>query len=320
MRLTTGLVALALFAAGCGGGGGDEASTKGGETKLKVQETAGVPSAFVAFGIEKGIFEKQKLDVDLSPTQGGAATIPALVSGDIQVGGSNVVSLLLGASKDLPIKVIASGTKAQAEGSKDFGAIVVGKGSDIGDVKDLAGKTIAVNTLNNVAEVVVKASLEKHGVDPESVKLVEVPFPEMAPGLAKKSFDAAFSIEPFVTLTVQQGGKAIDYSYVETESEMQIGAYAVTKQYAAENGDAVDRYAKAIAENAAYVAGHQEEFRTFLSEDAKIDPKLAKQIVLPQWSEQVDAESMAATAKLMEKYGLVDGPIDASKLTEGGSE
>ena len=100
---------------------------------------------------------------------------------------------------------------------------------------------------------------------------------------------------------------------------MQIGAYAVTKQFAAENGDVVDRYSKAIAETAAYVGANQDEFRTFLSEDAKIPPKLAESIQLPQWKEQVNADSMAATAKLMEKYGLVDGPIDASKLTEEGS-
>jgi NitT/TauT family transport system substrate-binding protein len=318
MRIVAALVALALVAAGCGDGGSEPAG-EGGTTRLKVQETAGVPSAFVAFGISKGMFSEQELDVELQPTQGGAATIPALVSGDIQVGGSNVVSLLLGASKDLPIRVVASGTVAQPEGSKDFGAIVVAKDSDIGGVKDLEGKTIAVNTLNNVAEVVVKASLEKQGVDPESIELSEVPFPEMEPALAKGSVDAAFSIEPFVTQTVEAGGKAIDYSYVETESEMQIGAYAVTDQFAAENGDVVDRYAKAIAETAAYVQANQDEFRTFLSEDAKIPPELAESIELPQWSGEVDADSMAATAKLMEKYGLVDGPIDTGKLLEGGA-
>jgi NitT/TauT family transport system substrate-binding protein len=318
-RLSAALVALSLLAAGCGDDGSAPATGEGGTTKLKVQETAGVPSAFVAFGIKKGMFDKQKLDIDLSPTQGGAATIPALVSGDIQVGGSNVVSLLLAASKDLPIRVIASGTVAKPEGEKDFGAIVVGKDSNVSGVKDLDGKKIAVNTLNNVAEVVVKASLEKQGVDPESLKLAEVPFPEMEPALKKGSVDAAFSIEPFVTQTVQAGGKAIDYSYVETESEMQIGAYAVTNQFAEQNGDVVDRYAKAIAETADYVGANQDEFRTFLSEDAKIPPELAERIQLPQWAGEVNADSMASTAKLMEKYGLVDGPIDTSKLLEGGS-
>src|SRR5215213_2329600 len=109
MRAITGGIALlvALLIAGCGSGGESAApSGEGGTTKLSVQETAGVPSAFVAFGIEKGFFEKQKLEIDLQPTQGGAATIPALVSGDIQIGGSNVVSLLLASSKDLPIRAI----------------------------------------------------------------------------------------------------------------------------------------------------------------------------------------------------------------------
>src|SRR5688500_18566718 len=168
--------ALVLLLAGCGGGDeGAAPAGEGGTTKLAVQETAGVPSAFVAFGIEKGMFDEQKLEIDLQPTQGGAATIPALVSGDIQVGGSNVVSLLLAASKDLPIQAIAGGTTAQPAGGKGFGALLAAKGEGISGPEDLEGKTIALNTPNNNAEVVVKAALEKKGVEPESLELSEVP-------------------------------------------------------------------------------------------------------------------------------------------------
>jgi len=167
MRAITGgiAVALVLLLAGCGSGGGESAAPtgEGGVKKLAVQETAGVPSAFVDFGIKKGFFEKHKLQIDLQPTQGGAATIPALVSGDIQVGGSNVVSLLLASSKDLPIQAIAGGTNAQPAGEKDFGALLTAKGKGISKPEDLEGKTVAVNTLNNIAEVVVKAALEKKG-------------------------------------------------------------------------------------------------------------------------------------------------------------
>ena len=323
MRAITGGIAcaLALLLAGCGSGGGGSAapSGEGGTTKLAVQETAGVPSAFVAFGIDKGFFEKQKLQIDLQPTQGGAATIPALVSGDIQVGGSNVVSLLLASSKDLPIRAIAGGTTAQGDGEKDFGALVVEKGSPNRTARDLRGTVVAVNTLNNIAEVVVKRSLEKQGLDPDnSVRLIEVPFPEMESALEKGAVDAAFSIEPFVTQTVQAGGKAIDYSYVETEPEMQVGAYAVTDEFAETDPDAVKAFQAAVKETAGYVAGHEDEFRTFLSEDAKMPPAVAKKIVLPKWTGEVDADSVANTAKLMQKYGVVSGEIDTSKLLQGG--
>jgi NitT/TauT family transport system substrate-binding protein len=321
MRAITGGIALlvALLIAGCGSGGGSAApSGEGGTTKLAVQETAGVPSAFVAFGIEKGLFSKQKLEIDLQPTQGGAATIPALVSGDIQVGGSNVVSLLLASSKDLPIQAIAGGTTAQASGEKDFGALLAAKGKGISGPEDLEGKTVAVNTLNNIAEVVVKAALEKQGVDPDSLKLSEVPFPEMEPALAKGSVDAAFSIEPFVTQSVQKGDEVLGYSYVDTESDMQVGAYAVTDEFAESDPDAVKAFQAAVKETADYVAGHEDEFRTFLSENAKMPPALAKKIVLPKWTGEVDAGSLANTAKLMQKYGVVNGEIDTSKLLQGG--
>jgi NitT/TauT family transport system substrate-binding protein len=318
--ITGGIAALLLLLAGCGGSGdGSAPSSEGGVTELAVQETAGVPSAFVAFGIEKGFFEKQKLQIDLQPTQGGAATIPALVSGDIQVGGSNVVSLLLASSKGLPIRAIAGGTSAQGAGEKDFGALLVKKDSPRRGVGDLRGTAVAVNTLNNIAEVVVKATLEKHGLDPEnSVRLTEVPFPEMASALEKNAVAAAFSIEPFVTQTVQAGGKVIDYSYVETEPEMQVGAYAVTDQFAESDPEAVKRFQAAIKETADHVAANEGEFRTFLSENADMPPALAKKIVLPKWTGEVDADSVANTAQLMQKYGVVDGEIDTSKLLQGG--
>ena len=317
--ITGGIAALALLLAGCGGGDeGGAPAGEGGVTKLAVQETAGVPSAFVGFGIEKGFFDEQRLDIELQPTQGGAATIPALVSGDIQVGGSNVVSLLLASSKGLPIRAIAGGTTAQASGEKDFGALIAPRGKGIAGPAELEGKTIAVNTLNNIAEVVVKAALEKEGVDPDSLKLSEVPFPEMQPALEKGSVDAAFSIEPFVTQSVQEGGRILGYSYVDTESDMQVGAYAVTDQFAESDPDAVEAFQAAVEETAGYVAGHEDEFRTFLSESADMPPELAKKIVLPKWTGEVDADSVANTAELMTRYGVVDGEIDPAKLLQGG--
>jgi NitT/TauT family transport system substrate-binding protein len=314
MRAVIVLVAL-LALAGCGGD--DEQESAGGQTTLKVQETAGVPSAFVGFGVQQGIFERHGLDIDLEATQGGAATLPALVNGDVQVGGSNVVSLLVASSKGLPVQAIAPGTSARGAGQEDFGALLAGPKSGIRDAQDFEGTTVAVNTLDNIAEVVVKAALEKEGADASKVKLIEVPFPDMEAAMARGDVQGAFSIEPFVTTSVQSGAKVVNYSYVATEPDMQVGAYAVARDFAAENADAVESFKAAVADTAAYVSDHQDEFRTYLSEEAQIDPKLAKRIVLPQWTEDLNVESLQSTAELMQKYGLVDEPVDAQALVGG---
>jgi NitT/TauT family transport system substrate-binding protein len=140
----------------------------------------------------------------------------------------------------------------------------------------------------------------------------------MQPALAKGSADAAFSIEPFVTQSVQKGDEVLGYSYVETESDMQVGAYAVTDQFAESDPDAVEAFQGAIKETADYVAANEDEFRTFLSESADMPPALAKKIVLPSWTGEVNADSVANTAELMRKYGVVQDEIDTSKILQGG--
>jgi len=324
MRQARALMALAIAAlalAACGGddsgGGGSAGGGGSGPTKLAVQETAGVPSAFVAFGIAKGFFDKRNLQIDLQPSQGGATAVPSLVSGKIQVAGSNVVSLLIAASKGLPIQAVAPGTSAHGAGEKDFGALMVAKGSDIREVGDLAGKSVAVNTLNNIAEVVVKASLEKAGVDPDQVKLREIDFPEMGAALSKGDVDAAFLIEPFVTTARGEGDRIIDYSYVTTEPNLQVGAYAVSRKFAQENPDAVKRWRAAVGETATYLMAHQDEFRTFLSERAKTPAKLARAMELPAFTTSLNTESMQRTAALVRKYGLVQEEVKVEALTGG---
>jgi NitT/TauT family transport system substrate-binding protein len=304
--------ALAIAACGSGGGGG---GPNGATTTLNVQETAGVPSAFVAFGISKGFFAKHGLKVKLQTSQGGAATVPALVSGKIQVAGSNVVSLLIAASKGLPIQAIAPGTSAHGAGQKDFGALMVPKDSPVHDVSDLAGKTVAVNTLNNIAEVVVKASLQKSGVDPAKVKLREIDFPEMGAALDKGDVDAAFLIEPFVTTARQAGDRVIDYSYVTTEPNLQVGAYAVSRKFAKENPDAVRRYRAAVGETATYLMAHQDEFRTFLAKRAKTPAKLANTMQLPTFTTTLNTASMQRTAALVQRFGLVEDRVQVDDLT-----
>lgn len=316
MRSARLLLLFAAFAvAGCGSddGGGSDA---GEPARVRVQDTAGVPSAFLEYGVEQGFFKQRKLDVEVKPSQGGATVIPAVVSGSTDIGGSNLVSVLLAKDKGIPLKIVAPGTFVQNDSQQDFSGILVAGDSDIRSPKDLEGKTLAVNTLKNVAEVTAKASLAKDGVDVSKIELTEVDFPDMTAAVEQGRVDAAFAIEPFVTQGLAAGSRLVDRPYVGTKPGLQIGCYFVSEQYLAENRDVVERFHDGVAETAEAIARDPAGFRAFLPEASEIPPPAAKEAILPDWKADSDQASLDLTAELMERYGISEGKPDTSDVID----
>jgi len=297
------LVIAGLLVAGCGGdnGGGGGA---GKPATITVQDTAGVPSAFLSYGAEKGYFKKRKLTVKVKPSQGGATVVPAVVSGSTDIGGSNLASVLLAQSKGIPLKIVAPGTFVRTSPKQDFSAIMVAGKSDIRSPKDLEGKTLAVNTLKNVAELTAKASLAKQGVDVSKIKLTEVDFPDMTAAVQQGRVDAAFAIEPFVTQGLKAGNRVVDRPYVGTRPGLQIGCYFTSEKYLSQNSDVVDRFHAGVAETAKSIAADPGAFRSFLPKASEIPPPAAQKAVLPLWKANSDQASLDLTATLMERYGI----------------
>jgi NitT/TauT family transport system substrate-binding protein len=316
VRPVLAIFVIALAIVGCGGGSKESGGTADQPAKITVQDTAGAPSAFAAYGVKKGFFKKRGLDVTVEPVQGGAAVVPAVLSGKVDIGGSNLVTILLGASKKLPLKIIAPGTFAQRNPKGDFSAILVSKKSDIHAVKDLEGKTIAVNALKNVAEVTAKASLEKQGVDVSTIKLAEIDFPDMVPALQQGRVDAAVVIEPFVSQGLAAGDRPIDRPYVGTKPGLQIGCYFTSDKYLKQNPDLAKKFHEGVADTAAEIKRDPASFRTFLAQASKIPPAAAKKSVLPAWQADSDPASLDLIASLMAKYGVVKAKPDTAGVLE----
>jgi len=306
-------IAASLGLASCGDddGGGD-----GGTARLVVQDTAGVPSAFLSYGVDQGFFEAHDLEVEVQPSQGGATVVPAVTSGSAQIGGSNVVSILLAAHEGLPLKIVAPGTFVQNDPEQDFSAIIAAGDSDIRAPADLEGRTLALNTLKNVAEATAKESLSKQGVDISKVRLTEVDFPDMTAALDQGRVDAVFSIEPFVTQALGAGHRVVDRPYVGTKPGLQVGCYFTSEEYLNENRDVVERFHEAVGDTAADIAEDPEGFRAFLPEASEIPPPAAAEVILPLWKADSDEASLELTAELMDRYGISDGQPDTSDVIE----
>jgi NitT/TauT family transport system substrate-binding protein len=320
VRALVVLVALALPLAACGGDGGG--GTGGGEQQqtrsIRVLETAGMPSAFLEYAVDRGFFEQEGIEVSVQASQGGAEAIPALVSGDVQVAGSNAVSVLLATTQGLDLRIVAPGTFARPE--EDFSAIMAAKDGPIRRPQDLEGKQLAVNTLKNITEVTVREALAKEGADPSALRLTELPFPEMAQAVAKGDVDAAFLIEPFVTAAKREGLRVLVSPYNATRPGLQIGSYVVQAGFAEDNADVVESFANGVAGAAEAIEQDPDQFRNFLPEASELPPEAAKAVTLPQWRGESDRESLDLLADLMVKYRLVDEKPPVEDVLEGVEE
>ncbi len=319
-RWAAALLAVPLVLSACGGGDAsgtaDEASTGGSTaagaaetTAVRVADTAGMPSAFLQYGVDEGHFEDVGLDVTVDVSIGGAAAVPALVNGETQFAGSNTVSAILAASKGLPITIVAAGTRTVAEPSEDFARIVASQSSGIDDVTELEGATIAVNTLENVNDVVIKTLMEDAGADYTQVGFAEMGFSDMLPAVANGQVDGALLIEPFVTMALDQGAVEVASPYAESMEDMMVGTYMTSEEYAAENPDVVAAFQRGVEATGQAITDDPDAFREALPEVTTIEADLAGQINLPSWTAEVDVETLRFLNERMVRYGLLDEEI-----------
>ncbi len=268
----------------------------------------------IYLGISKGFFAKQNLEIDLSTAGGGAAIIPGVLSGQMQFGFSNIPSMLIAQTKGLQFIGVAPGASSTGERGHDFSAIIAPGDSPIKNAKDLVGKTVAVNNLNNIGDTSVRAGVRAAGGDPKQVKFIEVPFPDMPAALAEHRIEAGWVVEPFLTIALQRGAKVVDWNLVDVAPKMMIAVYFTSAQYAKANPDIVKRFKAAITESLAYADSHSDEVRKIIPTYTRITPEIAAKITLPRWPTEMNRASSQALADDAFEDGLITKKADIAAL------
>ena len=321
MRKSISIVALAAAGAlaltGCTGGGSPSTSAPSDGAAETTALTVGViPIVDVApiyLGVSQGFFEEEGLDVTLELAQGGAAIVPAVVSGEYQFGFSNVTSLLLATSNDVPLKAVAPGNFTTGA-DPDFGAVVVPADSEIQAAADLAGHTVAVNTLNNIGDSTIRYVVEEDGGDPEAIEFVEMGFPDMPAAVAGAQVDAAWIVEPHLTRALEQGARVVAWNFAETDPELMIAAYFTSQQYATENPEVVEAFVAALDKSFEFAEANPDETRAILDEYTEIDPAVKEAMVMPRFATEFSEDTVQLLADLALEYGLVTEPVDFADL------
>jgi NitT/TauT family transport system substrate-binding protein len=267
--------------------------------------------------IVKGYFSDVGLDVDTAPTAGGAAGIPALVGGSVDIAYGNVVSVLLAVQQGLDLKVIAAGTKNTGFAS-DKTEIMVAADSGIKTAKDLEGKSLAVNTRNNVIWLYARAWIKKSGANPDLVTFREVPFPQMEDAVRQHRVDAAFMIPPFSTTAVTRPGLVgIGQPYSEVQIGADIGQYITTGKTLAQKPETIRKFTDGLRKGVEWFNENKlgDEALGIVSGYTKMNVGLLKSVGdMGTWPLRSEMAQIKQTMDLMIDSKLLNGPIDLTTV------
>jgi len=316
---------LLVLTAACGGsdGGSAEGSGSSGEgasgtTTLTMAETPGAPFGFVSYGVQRGHFEDEGIDLQVTPNPGGGtATVPALLQGDFDVMGLDLVSALTTIGAGLPLRMVSAGSATSDEAEGDFSAVLVKADSPIQGPADFDGVRLGVNALLNVNELYIQSTLEEEGKPDSAISPIELPFPDILAAINRGDVDAGIVIEPFATIGQSQGLRVVDRPWHAIKPGLQIGTMVMTEQKVAEDPELAERFARAVQATADDVRDDPAAFRAALPALIELDPALAEKVNLIQWRGASDRESIELTGDLMTEYGLIDAEIDYDEIIVG---
>jgi NitT/TauT family transport system substrate-binding protein len=321
-------VAMLAVVSGCGLlGGSEEKPTDAAATPGKVEKakiTLGLlpilDVASVHVAIKKGYFKEEGLEVEAKYLQGGALAIPGLINGELDIAFGNWVSFFTAESKEAAkavdgLKLVSDGYQAKPE----MFLILAKADSPIKSPKDLEGKTIAINTFKNIAELTAKATLEANDVDPAKVTFKEFAFGDMEAAVQNGAVDAAFMVEPFISRAQRSSGQitVMDAASGPT-ADIPIAGYAASGKFVKENPNTVAAFQRAMAKGQRDAADRP-TVEPLLVDYAKVDKETAGLVHFGEFPTTLDATRLQRVATLMRTYGLLEKDFDVKSMMVSAS-
>lgn len=205
---------------------------------------------------EKGYFKEQGLDVEIIVFPSAPDLLPALATGDLDVGFSAPNAGLYNAvARGLPTSIVAGMTKTSP--GLYYQALVVRKDlSDSGQIKDyrdLKGRAIGVTGYKGggTNEIAIDGVLRSVGLTYDDVRLENLSFPDINLAMAGKKLDVAIQNEPHVALGVEQGIFVVWKNFDElVPPEHQDSVMMYSSRFAERSPEAAKRFMVAYLKGA----------------------------------------------------------------------
>lgn len=279
---------------------------------------AGVPEDSITpavWAVDKGIFRRHGLDVQLEAQHSGSAVTAGVAGGSYQFGKSSMISMLVAFAHNVPVVIVAPGGLYQASDANE--AVIVKADSPIRTGADLNGKIVAVSAINDLYMIGTRAWADAHGGDSSTIKFIELPISAVAAALDAGRIDAGGIIDPDLQEAISGGKVRIlcDPNGAIAPRFMYTG-WMATKDYAAANRATVANFRAALGESARYVNGHFGETVDIMSKFTGVPATVFSSMPRILGATSVDPKLLQPLIDTCAKYKAIPAAFDARDLID----
>jgi NitT/TauT family transport system substrate-binding protein len=268
-------------------------------------------SAVITYADNLGYFKDAGLDVQIQIMQSGPVIAPAVIGGTLDVGAANIASIAAARERGLLLKFFAPASIATPTTMTD--PVMVRKDSPIKTAADLNGKTVAIVATKTMQDAAFRLWTDKHGGDSKSIKLIEIPFPEMVAALDAGRVDAAIPSEPFASMGMA-ANRLLGSVYASMPATILVFGFFSTDAWLNAHPDQAVKFAAAIRKAAVWANAHPKESAAMLTKFTKVDQTVALSMSRAVYATSLEPAEIQPVLDNAVRYGMLEKPLDASEL------
>jgi NitT/TauT family transport system substrate-binding protein len=264
------------------------------------------------YAVDMGFFKQQGLDVELEMMQNGSAIASAVAGGSLDIGFADTISIASAHARNLPFVYLAPAL-LNSYATPTLAMLVNGAGP-IREAKDLNGKTIAVNGINNITMIPFEAWIDKSGGDSKTVKWIEIPIPAANDAIATGKVDGGTLGEPFITFGADKGLRAIYVDKNGIAPRYALAGFMTTKDWVAKNPAVAAKFIAAIKETAEWANSNRAASAPILAKYTKIPVPVVEKMKRGEYAETLLASDFQPVIDAAAKYGVLAKSYPAPEL------
>ncbi|RKT83764.1 NitT/TauT family transport system substrate-binding protein [Saccharopolyspora antimicrobica] len=303
-----------LGTSGCGLLGGSQGDSGGNDLVEKQNLRVGAlpinDLAPLHLAVKNGYFQEVGLNVEIVNANDGSAALASTIGGDYDITYSSYVPFFTAqASGTAPLRIVADCASATPNST----VIMTSPKTSIRKPQDLTDKKIAISGPGTITELLVKATLDAHGVDFSKAELTPVPFMNMPAALDQGRVDAAIVTEPFLTMAARNGAIPVVDTATGPLEDLPLTGYGATAKFVDEHPKTVAAFQK-VMDRAVAEAQDRSKIEPLLPEFAKIDKETAAIITLLKFNSHADATRLQRVPRLMKQFGFINTDINVEEM------